>query len=156
MHSKSCCYLYIFITNFSSMLPLQELLGLRFEEIEDPQVWNKDIQMVCIFTLIVRTILLYFSSQIILFYVRFSVKNSWHFLFILFKQFSVQDAASSEIIGYFYLDLFPREGKFGHAACFGLQVNNHIYFTSRILRVLWLVKLARAILLHCTLTFRAC
>ena len=57
------------------MLPLQELLGLRFEEIEDPQVWNKDIQMVCIFTLIVRTILLYFSSQIFLFYVRFSVKK---------------------------------------------------------------------------------
>ena len=52
---------------------LQELLGLRFEEIEDPQVWNKDIQMVCIFTLIVRTILSYFSSQIFLFYVRFSV-----------------------------------------------------------------------------------
>ena len=54
---------------------LQELLGLRFEEIEDPQVWNKDIQMVCIFTLIVRTILLYFSSQIFLFYMQFSVKT---------------------------------------------------------------------------------
>ncbi|KAJ7372971.1 Thimet oligopeptidase [Desmophyllum pertusum] len=54
--------------------------GLHFEEIKNPQVWNKDIQM-----------------------------------------FSVQDVASAGIIGYFYLDLFPREGKFSHAACFGLQ-----------------------------------
>ncbi|XP_078354234.1 thimet oligopeptidase-like isoform X2 [Oculina patagonica] len=61
-------------------LNLLELLGLQFEEIKDPHVWNKDIQM-----------------------------------------FSVKDVASSSIIGYFYLDLFPREGKFSHAACFGLQ-----------------------------------
>ena len=44
--------------------------------------------------------------------------DAWHKEVELFK---VQDTESKDILGYFYLDLHPRDGKYGHAAVFPLQ-----------------------------------
>ncbi len=50
-------------------------------------------------------------------YRRLETEGAWHPDVMLFE---IADAAAAEPIAYFYADLFPREGKFTHAAAFPL------------------------------------
>ncbi|KAM0932161.1 putative thimet oligopeptidase [Dioscorea sansibarensis] len=59
---------------------LQDLFGLRFEEIKDVEAWHESVRL-----------------------------------------FSVRDINSSELLGYVYLDLFSREGKYTHTCVLALQ-----------------------------------
>jgi thimet oligopeptidase len=43
--------------------------------------------------------------------------KAWHPDVTLYE---IRDRAQDKAIAYFYADLFPREGKFGHAACFAI------------------------------------
>lgn len=44
--------------------------------------------------------------------------RAWHEDVALYE---IYDAGGDEPIGYFYFDLFPRDGKYGHAACFDVM-----------------------------------
>lgn len=50
----------------------------------------------------------------------YKVENvkAWHEDVELYR---VEDTATKEVIGYFFMDMFPREGKYGHAAMWQIQ-----------------------------------
>ncbi|MDP6529270.1 MAG: M3 family metallopeptidase [Gemmatimonadota bacterium] len=58
--------------------------------------------------------------------------DAWHADVQLFE---VSEAATGDLIGYFYTDLFPRSGKFSHAAAFTLRSGGHDEAGRRIIPV---------------------
>ena len=54
-------------------------------------------------------------------YERMPEANAWHPSVQLFR---IKDRASGEVLAHFYMDLFPREGKFTHAAAFPLVIGH--------------------------------
>ncbi len=55
-------------------------------------------------------------------YVEVADPETWHADATLYE---IRDAGSDNLIAHFYMDLFPREGKFGHAAAFPLVQGRH-------------------------------
>lgn len=50
-----------------------------------------------------------------------SQPHVWHKQVRMFAVHDARPHRAGHLVGHFYLDLFPRQGKYGHAACFTLQ-----------------------------------
>lgn len=83
------------MTSLAMLDVYQEVLGLKFSPTANPHVWHPEVKMYDVRDAETR-----------------SLNSSAH---------PYITKINSEFIGHFYLDLHPREGKYGHAAEFDLQ-----------------------------------
>merc|ERR1711871_585048 len=68
---------------------------------------------------VMKTVLEMYQSLLGLVFSKMEGVKLWH---DEIEMYQVRDAGDDgSVVGYFFLDLHPREGKYGHAACFGLQ-----------------------------------
>lgn len=54
-------------------------------------------------------------------FVEVAQPHVWHADVRMFAVYDARLSRDIRLVGHFYLDLFPRQGKYGHAACFTLQ-----------------------------------
>jgi thimet oligopeptidase len=54
-------------------------------------------------------------------FVEVTQPHVWHKEVRMFAVYDARPEKAGRLMGHFYLDLFPRPGKYGHAACFTLQ-----------------------------------
>jgi thimet oligopeptidase len=47
----------------------------------------------------------------------------WHEDVLMYEVRDDQAGGDNSLVGFFYMDMYPRDGKYGHAACFGLQAS---------------------------------
>ena len=86
-------------------------------KINEYQVNEQEIQQYFPVQHVLKEILKFYANLFDLKIVEVKAET-WHPDVLVYQ---VNDATTTNLYGHFYVDLYPRESKYGHAACFGLQ-----------------------------------
>ena len=87
-------------------------------ELGEFNVDQVEVQKYFPFEHVTREMLAVYSELLELRFDRVNDQPVWHPDVVCYK---VSDSPTGDLVGYFYMDMFPREGKYSHAALFGLQ-----------------------------------
>ncbi|KAF1742634.1 hypothetical protein MXB_3676, partial [Myxobolus squamalis] len=90
----------------------------RIVEEKDFSVDQNLIKQYFPFEYVTKKLLQLYQSLLCLRFEQVENTKIWHPEVTLY---SVHDKGTDDLLGYFYLDLFPREGKYTHAACFTIS-----------------------------------